>query len=209
MCTGPHPYIPVPNVAKFEVIYNQEDQEVVNVFHSQTSAPMDASQLLGNIDFFIDMWNTTFKPHYHREYSLRRVRGTDLTTATGAVAERELFPPLFGGNETDSPLPNNVTVAIKWNTLMRGRSYRGRTFFPLLMDADVAGNRLTTTGLAHVSACAAGISSVFTRGVIQMVIVSYCHGKSWRTTGVATPVTTYSINEVLDSQRRRLPERGR
>jgi len=209
MCTGTHPYIPVPNTAKFEMIFSQDDQTIVNVFHARAGSGWDATELTNMLDQLVSFFTDEMQGNYPIEYSLRLLRGTDLSSETGAVAERALFPPLFGTVEEANPLPNNVTAAVKWNTALRGRSYRGRTFIPCLMDPHVAGNRLSVAGLAYAGNYANGLYGCFTRGEIQMVVVSLCHGKQWRTTGVATAITSYSVNEVLDSQRRRLPERGR
>jgi hypothetical protein len=209
MCTGSHPFIPVSGVAKIEMIYEQDEQMVVNVFHVRSAGGWDASGLMAKADAMAGWFEGTLAPNYPVEYCLKSIKVTDLSTSTGAVAIREYSPPTFGEEATDSPLPNNVTLAVKWNTALRGRSYRGRTFWPCLLIGQVAGNRLNAGAVTAITTMVNALRTAIEAGGYTMVVVSYCNNKTWRTTGVATPITTFAINEVVDSQRRRLPERGR
>lgn len=209
MCTGSHPYIPVANVAKGEVIMDQDGQEVVNVFHFLSDVGWDDSRLAGLCDMLSSWWEGSIQTAYPAEYSLRSVKCTDLTTQTAATAQTDFSPPTFGGDSASEPLPNNVSVVIKWITGKRGRSYRGRTYYPCLTTVMVAANRLTVGGLATVSAAAGALFAEAVSRQWWPVVVSYCHDGAWRTSADVTRITSYGVNEVLDSQRRRLPERGR
>lgn len=209
MCTGTHPYIPATNVAKGEVIYDQDGQEVVNVFHFLSDVGWDATRL-GQLCEMLSEWVTaSILPDYPLEYSLREIKCTDLTTQTGAVAQTFFSPPGFGEQTTSNPLPNNCSVVIKWITGKRGRSYRGRTYYPCITDAMAAGNKLTVGGLATVGNAAGELFTAALDHQWWLVVVSYCHDKAWRTVADITRITSYAVDETLDSQRRRLPGRGR
>jgi hypothetical protein len=43
----------------------------------------------------------------------------------------------------------------------------------------------------------------------QLVVVSYCYQKAWRTEGVPTVVTGFSLDVNIDSQTRRGAGRGK
>lgn len=209
MCTGSHAYIPANHAAKLELIYDQDDQLVVNTFHAVNDQGWNASTLAQFCSLGKNWFDANVKFFYPVEYSLRAVRATDLTTQDGAVSELSIVPPDFGANTENVPLPNNVTVVIKWNTSKRGRSYSGRMFYPCLMDHMVAGNRLNSAGVSAVGTAGAGMLTAVQQAGWRPVVVSYCNNKAWRTEAAVTQIDTYSLNEVLDSQRRRLPERGR
>lgn len=209
MCLGEHPYIPVDRVAKLEMIYRQDEQVVVNVFHYMSDQGWTAERLAELCDEAKVIFDNLLKPNYPAIYSLRTIKATDLTSQTGPTAERDYVPPVFGTDITNDPMPNNVTVCTKWVTAQRGRSYRGRTFHPCLTAIQVAGNSLSETGVTDVAGYSGAMLGTMAGFQWWLMVVSYCHDKAWRTTGVATRVTEFSLNEVLDSQRRRLPERGR
>lgn len=209
MCQGAHDYIPATNVAKLEMIYDQDGQEVVNVFHFLSDQGWDAQRLGLLCGLMADWYDGSIKPNYPNEYSLRIIKATDLTSQSAPTSESDFVPPNFGGDLTANQLPNNVTVVIKWITAKRGRSYRGRTYYPCLTETMAVGNRLTVEGVAAVGGAAGALFTAATDAQWWPVVVSYCANKTWRTTAEVTRITAYSLNEVLDSQRRRLPERGR
>jgi len=105
-------------------------------------------------------------------------------------------------------VPNNVAVVVKWITANRGRSYRGRTYHLGIPQGSVTGSVLTTgyrTSLvqAYSNFVLLGTTPTWTLSVASR----YSNGQP-RTNGVITPINALSINPTVDSQRRRLPERG-
>ena len=209
MCIGTHDYIPVLNTVKAEMIYLQDGQYVENVWHVHSGSAWIPEEMALLADHLIAWWEVCYRPSYVTTYSLRTVRVTNLNTINSSVVERALNPPQFGTRTLDPALPNNVTVAIKWLTELRGRSYRGRTYIPCLTESLVAGNHLSEDGLTLSAFFASSLMDAINVAGRDLCIVSYCNDHTWRTEGVTTPVTAFSVNEVLDSQRRRLPERGR
>lgn len=209
MCTGQHAYIPVANTVKAEMIYLQDGQYVENVFHVKQGSGWTLEEMALVADNLLDFWENWYRPSYPSTYSLRTVRITNLNTVNSSVVERQLVPAQFGTRTLDPALPNHVTAAIKWVTMFRGRSYRGRTYIPCLTESLVAGNHLSEDGVTLVSSFAAHVHEALELGGHSHVVVSYCNEGAWRTDGVTTDIDTYGVNEVLDSQRRRLPERGR
>lgn len=208
MCEGTHPYIPVINVAKAELQFLADGQKVENVFHFRNPVAWEASSLafLANE---LKNWDTS---HYsgarHADCILTGIKCTDLSSSSGAVVEVPIVPAHPGTIVAGQMLPNNVSLVIKWVTSQRGRSFRGRTYIPGLGSTMVL---LSSPTAAMVTIAVGVASALWSMASVQnwdLVVVSYCNNKAWRTTGVSTKITSYAVEGTLDSQRRRLPGRG-
>lgn len=112
------------------------------------------------------------------------------------------------GAHNGNPLPNNVTLAMRFTTGATGRSARGRMFIVGLPDnkldssTDIVDNTFASAWLDAVSAMqdAAALD-----GWLHCVVSRFTGG-SPRTTGVYRLVTAVSyFNRFSDSQRGRLP----
>jgi hypothetical protein len=110
---------------------------------------------------------------------------------------------LAGGSPGDSN-PNTSLLVAK-NTASGGRANRGRSFWPGVIEADVAqGGVLTATGLAqYQTQCAAFLTQLATNSVPMAIL------HEWK--GVPTPlpgdpvlVTSYTPSNRVATQRRRL-----
>jgi hypothetical protein len=134
----------------------------------------------------------------------------DLTTESGLAIERTTGLPLIGTNASPQ-LPNNVTVAVKWSTGFAGRSFRGRTYHIGMPENSTVSNQVSAGPLADLNTAYAALIGVppATDASMTLVVVSKFHANAPRLAGVTTPILARSINPTIDSQRRRLPERGK
>jgi len=100
-------------------------------------------------------------------------------------------------------------VSTKLTTGFSGRSKRGRQYFIGLVNTQLADPNHLLTGMvtALQTAYSALIDAISDAGW-TMVIASFISGGSPRITAELTEVISSSVNATLDSQRRRLPERG-
>lgn len=204
---GPRPrFIPVALTAKVTMTYLLDGQTVENVYHVKGSSEWDATTLDALTTAF-ENWETT-----HGTV----MRGTDaiLISVTAEALFIEDGPVFFStvsisGILTNDLLPNNVTIAIKWVTGIRGRSFRGRTYH-----IGVTNDMVTTSGPNHINgAWVTGLLNHYGALLLvtypnsgQLCVVSYAHDCTWRSAGVATPIIAARLTDtVLDSQRRRLP----
>jgi len=202
-------FVPVPNTAQLDVVMNWDSQIVENVLHYKkaTGSPSESDLIA-----ITDAINTYFQEHLlplmSSTVTLLRVVGKLLDIADGLFYVSTTGLPVAGGGGS-APLPNNVSIAYSWRTINAGRSFRGRTFHIGLMEGQIDGNRLTS---AAVTAIGNGYNGLIAAGVDagwELVVVSKVHDKVPRTTGVATEVNAgFFTNNVLDSQRDRLPGRG-
>lgn len=204
------PFIPTENCLQVEMVFIQDGQYVENVYHVQRGDVWDAATAATVLAAFKSWWDTNLKAKVHAAVSLFEIVGTDLTSSSSGRYLYTTGLPEAGTN-TGTPLPNNVTVAVKWATLHRGRSFQGRTYHIGLPEQDVSGNRLTSGAQAgYITAYNTLPSTVHTADASSnLVVLSRFTNHAPRSAGVTTPIASANINQVVDSQRRRLPERGR
>lgn len=206
MCAKP--YIPVPGVIQVEMIQNWAGQVIENVHHFVVEPAPTVSLMNDLASGMVGAWNTGMKPSMPLNLSLTSVRLTDLTTQTGPVVNYGLGLPSAGTYGNPS-LPNNCACVITKRTAQRGRSYRGRSFLPGLTEPSVADNVILPALLTTFLSYFANIRQPTYSGTqFVMVVVSRYTNNLPRAVGVATTVTGFTADQVVDSQRGRLPGRG-
>ncbi len=202
------PFIPIPNAASLEYIYQWDGQICENVLTYRLPQAISQDSLQDLTTAAIAWWNTNLKPLINNSVALLAVKATDLTTSTGPVVE-DTTGLAIAGTSTGNPVPNNVTVAIKLITANRGRSFRGRVYHVGLSQTAVTNNTVSLTVRNNIRNAWLAAKELSSNPGWTLCVGSRYSDNAPRITGLATPVTDISVNSVVDSQRRRLPERGR
>jgi hypothetical protein len=111
--------------------------------------------------------------------------------------------PPSPGTSAGQSIPANATLTMSWRTGRAGRKERGRNYIPGLPFTAVNANDTVTSVFLSALATAAGqfVSGVWSNGVVPAIFHRFDHSY--------TPVNSYVLENVVDSQRRRLPGRGR
>lgn len=215
MYVNPMPFIPAVNTAQIRAQFDYQDEQCENVHYVESQSAWTAETLLDLAEFYASWWTVNVQPSVPETLALVRVLVRDMTTASGLAVEFTGGLPANGEQAVEA-LPNNVTLAIKWTTGFSGRSFRGRTYFLGLADSGVNGNIAAPTTITNIS----GWYQDFLDGIPAanadwaLVVASFYSGVDAngdpipRSTAVLTPVIGLSIDNVIDSQRRRLPGRG-
>lgn len=202
------PFVPIPNTVQVETVFTWDGQYCENVYHCQRDLGYDVSDMNNLLDVFRTWWDTHLKPIVPAVVSLSNLIATDQASQTGPRTEDQTGLPIAGTNNA-AALPNNVTVAVRWTTEQRGRSYRGRTYHIGLTENHVTANALiSTVQTSLITAYNQLIVDVTTAGWV-LVVASRFSNNAPRVTGLATPITAATLDPTVDSQRRRLPGRGR
>lgn len=202
-------FVPFPNMAEVAIIGSQAGQEIVSVHNFQYAAPITVAILNTLAAEVMASWIENLSPILSTGLDINSIKAVDMTTASSAGVT--VFAPAgTDGNLDESPLQMNVALVLSEATDLRGRSYRGRIY-----QAGVPVSALATPGSvteAYQTAFIAAYVGFFTDIVAAVpavhVVASRQAGGATRITGVATPITQYSANVDLDSQRRRLFGRG-
>lgn len=206
------PFIPVQGVAQVEMVYSYLGQVCENVYHviqgDGATAPTVA-QMQAMAAAFEGWENVVAKLDRNTAVSLTEIVVRDLTTQSGPAIVRFPTAPI-NGQVGSQAMPGNVTAAIKWSTALRGRSFRGRSYFIGISASHVTGDQLTAGARAAYESDANNlITRVLAVQGCTLVVVSYAHNKFWRDAGLVTPITVATVDPNLDSQRRRLAGRGK
>jgi len=156
-------------------------------------------------------WGLFAKPISPVELNLDYISVIDLS-AVGLAQLDHVFSQPNAGTLASPALPNHVTVATTHRTALRGKSFRGRSFWIGLAESQVTANTVASGTVSSIGIFwenARLLDSSPTADFWRQVVLSYVSNGAVRATPVATPVTSFSTNPTIDSQRRRLPGRGR
>jgi len=202
-------FIPAVNVAEVVLMGVVADQDMFNVFNFLYPTDPDIVELDALATLVASSWSDNLAPHVASAYILGGVRATSLTTDSSPATE---FFPSSGnvGEDGDPPVPLNVATCVSWYTALRGRSFRGRTYFGAysrLKMAD-AGHITTLYQSQLITAFTAFISDIEFGRSNNHVLVSRQHNGSVTSPAAVEPITSMTINREVDSMRRRLVGRG-
>jgi len=200
-------FIPVPNTIKLSFEWLVAGQIVAVTLSVEKASAVTVADLDTVNDMAVDWWNTDSKALQTATSTLTRTTSTDLTTSSSPVADNPITP--IAGTAAGNPLPNNAALVVSFKTANRGRSYRGRMYWPGIPQSQqlnpVTVQSAYAIGLA--TSVAAFLDDLDTAGYTP-VVVSRQEDNVVRTTGVTTPITTLEVEQFIDSQRRRLAGRG-
>lgn len=206
---GPRPaFIPVPDAARTVMKYIIFGQTVENVHYFVRSGGFTAGFLDDLNASITTHWTTFIRPLLPTTAQLLEIISTAQEVVSGAQDS-----DIVAANGTNAGNPYQslgATFAIKFSTGLSGRSYRGRMYWPQLIEGLVVANDLNAGYAAGIrDAVEDFFTSINDDAVGTHNVVSYQNDCEWNTTGVATPVTGYSYTDLhVDSQRRRLSGRG-
>lgn len=204
------PFVPVPNTLMVEVVFEYDSQVVENtLYFERPEGAIDGAEILALLNAIRTTIQTELLPLLTSTIQLVRLVGTLLDAVDAISVTLNVSPPVAGGVAGEA-LPNNVTYAIQFKTNSRGRSFRGRNFIAGIPADGVDGNQIDPTMRTGLLAYYSELSSVAASEGWQHVVVSRISNGNPRVTGVTTVVSAYATADAyIDSQRRRLPGRGR
>lgn len=202
-------FIPVHHVLQVDVVYLWDDQKVENTLYFLGEPPILASDMTSFAGLIYNWWTTHMKPLQANTVQLVEIGVRLLTTAISPAITYVPISPSFG-TAGGASLPNNASLCVSFRTDLRGRSYRGRNYFIGLTEAQVTNNEVGTSVADDIQDAYAALLTVAFDAGYSWVVVSRYSMNAPRVTGVATPITAVVIvDNTVDSQRRRLPGRGR
>lgn len=202
------PFIPANNGVKVCMRFDNAGQLACNIFYLLVEDVIDAALLESIGATFKNWFNVTQKLNVSNSTSLQAIEVTDASVAGGVGIEYTTGLPISGTN-TNGNLPQNSTVSIKLSTGRTGRSYRGRSYMVGLPRDNVTATGFLTTGAqAAIDASYETLIDSLQALTWPLVVASFHALGVPRAAAVLTPVLSAAVNLALDSQRRRLPERG-
>lgn len=203
------PFQPVAATALAELIYVLDGQICENTLYFRqpndyTAADLEA--LAGDVETW---WIANIAPLVASALTLVRIVCTALHAQTGPQFTLTLSPAPTGAVGGDA-VPNNVALCVSFRTALIGRSFRGRNFVPAISEGQTTLSRVPQ---AISDGFVTAYEKLITPGlgsrdwvVVSRVVNGVVQSPSALTNSVTAVVVT---DNVLDSQRRRLPGRGR
>jgi hypothetical protein len=141
---------------------------------------------------------------------MREVYLTDLSSQTAPTVTVVPGTNVLGSGTAD-PLPNNVALCVSFRTEGRGRSARGRNYISGHAETSLSGNTFNATVSNGIRDAYEELLDATTyTGSWTWVVLSRFEDGVARAAGLVQPVTAVVLTDTtVDSQRRRLPGRGR
>jgi hypothetical protein len=204
MCSGIHPYIPVPNTIQVVAVQSIQGEIAENVFHFMRSSAWTSADIQTVVNAVVGLYANKISGLTTAAWSLTEVRAADLTTQDGLSFDRGVTN--VSGSGAGVAMPNNVAAVISWGTAQRGRSFRGRSYFSGLASSHIVNtNQIDSGAVSALNDFGNSMRDTASMAGAQLAVVSYCHNKTWRTEGVATPIISQTSEVKLRTQRRRMP----
>lgn len=210
------PFVPVENTVLVEMRMVLDAQQVENTLWFNFETPPSTTSLATLGAEMLDWWITFYRPLTSTETTLAEIVCTDMSSATGPQVTTTA-PVITAGTLSAPVLPSNATLTVSFRTNARGRSFRGRNYIVGLTEEVNTGNTVNTGYVTNViNAYEALLSGggVLSDGVWS--VVSRYSGVDAdgdpipRLAGVTTGiVAVVVVDRTIDSQRRRLPGRGK
>lgn len=203
-------FIPVPETVRVEMRYNYVSQQVENTLYFKCNTGINTSKMQDLGEYLITDWNTNVKTGSPDSLRLREVYIIDLTTAVAPAVTVTTGLPSDGAANIQSA-PNNVSLTCSFRTFGRGRSSRGRNYLLGVREDEVANNVVDATFKNRWSEFFNDITDPFPLSDDwTWSVVSLIENKAPRSEGLVQQVLTHVyVDSTVDSQRRRLPGRGR
>lgn len=202
------PFVPIPNTVRCELRFTQDNQQVANIFHVEKNEPLTVGDLNTIGGVFVTWWSG-MSSLIADDVTFREIDMRD-QTSPGAIGILYNTGLPLSGSAGAFALPNHVTAAIKWGTGLTGRSYRGRTYHIGLTEAQVTKNQIVSTVVEDLLILYNELITDMVTAGYSLVVASRYANNAPRVTGVTTPILTAAFADVVvDSQRKRLPGRGR
>jgi hypothetical protein len=215
------PFVPTANVAHIQIIGEVDAQEeIVDLNFVSTAPPITALSLAALLAALASWWTDAIVPFLNEGYTVSHLRGRDLTSQFSFVATNADTTGDTGGI-TGEGAPNNVSANVTFGTGLAGRNNHGSNRIPAVSNSIVDTNTLDTTWLQNLLTGYGQLiapSAVLPGGWTWVVLSQFSgstivDGKKVPTPRVAGVFheifDVYFTDNIVDSQKSRLPKHGR
>lgn len=197
-------FIPVPDVAFVDIRMNVNGVPVSNGLYFRFPAggitTTNLNDLVTNVETW---WGAELAPLLSSDLTLDELIATDLTSANSFQIVK---PSILAGTRAGVVLPLNVSWVVKFLTAQHGRSYRGRNYWPVLLEADVTNNTVSAVYTVDIVDAYTTLLGIYDLPDWSWGVVSKFSGGAPRASGLFTPIINVSAtDDQVDTRRRRLP----
>lgn len=212
------PFNAISGVSRATIRHDFRGQQCINTmyFLHSSGAPSGLSMgaLLAGL---ADLWSSNIMPLLSSDLLFSSILLRDLTTENGLEVVGDAGASGPGG--AGDALPNNIAACVSVRTPFAGRHYRGRLYLGGIPRAAVAENTIDPAFQSDIlTALLPFIGDGLVAAGWQWVVVAQSQKNPGTPPpesipipgGIVTPVTgVVFVDGIVDSQRRRLPGRGK
>ena len=197
-----------PNVCKVALVFARDTRTFINTFHVENSVEWDFSAMQVLATDFRDWFDTYYEACISDEVSLTQVQVRKYDPTAPLAYDLPVSPPIAGTRPGEC-LPGNVTCTMSWRTGLAGRRFRGRVYVPGISEADVSVFDEVSSTVINLLATAGVqlLTSALTAGALGVFHAPKEVPSAFDNT--ITQIVSVVLEDIVDSQRRRLPGRGR
>jgi len=205
-------FIAVPNTVRAEIRGTLQGERVLNTLWFAKVDEWVPAEMTALADALADVWVEVGLTQQSDQYTLREIYVRDYTAAVGLEYTSTAGLPAVG-SIPEAALPNNVSLAVSFRSGFTGRSTRGRNFWAGLCETQVEGNTVVEGVITDITAFYTLFTPEFIESTlipdITWVVTSFISDGAPRPFGATFIINTVTcVDNVVDSQRRRLPGRG-
>lgn len=209
-------FYPVTGGAQCTIVQDFRGQLTENVlWFLRTGSTIGATDLQNLANDLMTYWGSGPASLLSSDVTFRYVLARDFTFAEGFEAVGASVEVV--GTAGDA-MPNNVALAFSLRTGLAGRANRGRIYIAGIPRSAVVENSVSAAGFAADMLISLGgmvgldtVSPGWTWGVAhRRQTVTPGEPPVWLNPGIINPIVNVTLtDDTVDSQRRRLPGRGR
>lgn len=203
------PFNPISAVAKCVVEQSYRGEQCINsMYFLHAGGAITINDANGLAAALLSWWSLALMPKLSNDLDLLSVKVRDLTSVSGI----EVFVGASGINGgAGDGMPNNVAACLSVRTPFAGRHYRGRIYLGGVPRSEVVENSLTASFQDEV---ATAFNTIVGPGGLwsnwSWAVVAQQNAGAVIPGGIVTEVTSaLFVDPIVDSQRRRLPGRGK
>jgi|SRR5690242_1658735 len=190
-------------IARVTMVFNRDTRVFNNSWHVYRSVGWVPADLVTIATAFYNWWTAAYKACVPTATLLTNIH-VQVYDPTGSpwVYDRPVSPA-ENGTRAGTSEAANVTLATSLRAGLAGRAYRGRYYVPGVIEADVNPNDTAISGIVTTLAVAATnlIGPALPAGFTLVIF--------HRFDNLFSTIVSYVVENLIDSQRRRLAGRGR
>lgn len=201
-------FIPTVGAVRVDIQCIDAGQQIHNVIWATREAAWTDVERAALASAIETWWTTSIAPLLRGACLLTQITVVNQDTQNAPSTVRVVNPQI-SGTDSGADAPLHMACCATLRTELRGRNYRGRFYL-----GGIGGSKLldqikfTTTFVSNVITAMTALKTVIDGLGAIWVVVSHYLNKTARANGVKTPITAVSVDQYVDSQRRRLGLRG-
>jgi len=190
-----------PRVARVAMLFQRDTRTFVNTFHVVKPTAMTAADLINIAGIFSSWWNASYRGYSSNAVALKQIQVRKYDPADPLAYDLDVSPP-SAGSQVANPDTGATTQTASWRTGLAGRKYRGRFYAVGLPEvATNSDDSVISTETAQLSNAALSL-------IASVIAASFQLAVFHKSDNTFTQIATVIVENLIDSQRRRLANRG-